>query len=351
MSQISDLSLQDYEELERQRMERNAWDITHQLVDRLDDAPVLLDFIRRFPSQKSEDLFFVDQNRIKRYTDAAQGIKQSLPGSSYYKKMFDFIDDRYDIGELNMEYKRELCVEKKGDICSFCRDTNWTGPEMNRIPRPWPDYTKLPECHYKHVEETPLITESDQQRAPDDFQPRANLKMAFENNTVSLNDMESIEDFCNKYGVTEKVVKEHLEHLQTLKRLRDMRSSERQRGKLERQNKSYDDYNWVKLVEDGEIGKLLVPELHKYIEHHNLPITGKKRDKIRRIITSVYTNQERDIPEREYEYTSEDGESESEDEIEDNQYNWQWKWQWPWSGRGSNKHWHYWNVYSFRKAF
>ena len=44
--EISALSLQDYEQLEAERMQKNAWRVTDQLVMRLDDAPVHSEFIR-----------------------------------------------------------------------------------------------------------------------------------------------------------------------------------------------------------------------------------------------------------------------------------------------------------------
>jgi hypothetical protein len=214
-----------------------------------------------------------------------------------------------------MEYIKEACVEKTGELCSFCNESKWTGPNMLRIPRPWPDHTQLPSYHYNHVQDTPI-----EEREPDDYQPRANLKRAFNNQSVTLDGAESISTFCDKYIVTEKVVREYLEHLQNLNRIKEIRVSDRQRGRVEKQNKQYDDYMscmWDTLVEQGEIGTLLVSELDKYLHYHSLPTTGEKKDKMRRIIAHIYSNQERDIPDREFQYVSDEDESESEDDIEE----------------------------------
>ena len=37
-----------------------------------------------------------------------------------------------------MEYLRESCT-KQEDKCDNCRSTEWQGPVMERIPRPFPD--------------------------------------------------------------------------------------------------------------------------------------------------------------------------------------------------------------------
>ena len=51
-----------------ERMEKNVWNVTHQLVDRLDGAPVLSEFIRSFPSLKSNRQFFFNKDRLKKFS-------------------------------------------------------------------------------------------------------------------------------------------------------------------------------------------------------------------------------------------------------------------------------------------
>ncbi len=42
MVDIADLSVKATESLEDERMEKNVWNVTHQLVDRLDGAPCFI---------------------------------------------------------------------------------------------------------------------------------------------------------------------------------------------------------------------------------------------------------------------------------------------------------------------
>ena len=273
---IANLSVKETESLEDERMEKNAWNVTHQLVDRLDGAPVLSELIRSLPSLKSNRQFFFNKDRLKKFSAAPETTKMSLPGSYYFKKIFDFFEDHYEVGELYMEYKRDSCVDKNGTKCKFCNDTDWKGMPMDRISRPWPDYTKLPEFHYKHFSETLSTDESGNPRRPDDFQPRANLNVMFEENSISLDDAESIERFTKKFIVAENLTRDYLEHLQNLKRMKEIRTHEKQKERNQIQAKGYHDYNWEELVEERTIGKLLVKELDRYLEHNNLPMTGKQ---------------------------------------------------------------------------
>ena len=213
-----------------------------------------------------------------------------------------------------MEYKRESCVDKKGTKCKFCDDTDWKGIPMERISRPWPDYTKLPDFHYKPFSETPGTDELGNLRRPDDFQPRANLKAMFEEDSISLDDADSIERFSKKFIVAENLTRDYLEHLQNLKRMKVIRTREKQKQRDQIQAKGYHDYNWEELVEERTIGKLLVKELDKYLDHNNLPMTGKKKEKVRRIVAHLYTqlDKDRNAHEGRFEITSE-----SESEVED----------------------------------
>ena len=91
-----------------------------------------------------------------------------------------------------MEIIRFHCEEKSGIACGYCSSNGWVGPPMGRIPRPIPDIDKLPEHHYKSVFTTSSHDDDGTLRQVDDYQPRVNLKKAFNSETVSLNDKPSI---------------------------------------------------------------------------------------------------------------------------------------------------------------
>ena len=72
-----------------------------------------------------------------------------------------------------MEYLRESCT-KQEDKCDNCRSTEWQGPVMERIPRPFPD--KPREGHYLDIFSTLKTNEDGSPQEIDDFLPRAQVK-------------------------------------------------------------------------------------------------------------------------------------------------------------------------------
>ena len=107
-----------------------------------------------------------------------------------------------------------------------------------------------------------------------------------------------------------------------------MRSKEKKSQVAAKRSKNVTDYDWNTLLTDGAIGKLTVAELNKYLEHHNLPLDGKKPDKIRTIAAhissdllrghaSVQVHADTDEEDEEEEIIEEVS-SESEEENEEN---------------------------------
>ena len=86
------------------------------------------------------------------------------------------MDSDYEKGELYMEYKCDTCFDKTGLCCEFCSKYGWVGPQMERIPRPEPDYDKLPNYHYKSEFDNAKKQPSGKERQADDFQPRKKLE-------------------------------------------------------------------------------------------------------------------------------------------------------------------------------
>lgn len=167
---------------------------------------------------------------------------------------------------------------------------------MERIPRPMPDTHKLPEHHYLPVDQTPIIDESGMPRKPGDYQPRAVMKKLFDEDKLSQ--PEEIKEFCDKYVVSFSSTQAYLHHLKGLKQMKEIRSNQRSANKQERNDKTVEDYDWNKLVDDGLLGKLTLVDLNKYLIHHQLSVAGKKADKVRRIIAHVsssFENKELDI--------------------------------------------------------
>ena len=69
--------------------------------------------------------------------------------------------------------------------CVFCKESHslqiaWTGPATERIPRPIPDQSALPEFKYLSVLTSSNNDENGKKRIPNDWKPRSNIKKLFE---------------------------------------------------------------------------------------------------------------------------------------------------------------------------
>ena len=214
--------------------------------------------------------------------------KKDVPGAAYMKKIVSFRDTHYERGELYMEYQKRDCTKTSHDkqACLHCDSCQWVGPSMSRIPRPWPDELQLPNFHYKDVFESPN-TVGGVSRCIDDWQLRHNIKENFNNGTLKLNDEEAISLFSEKCIVEKELAKDYLHHLTNLERMKNIRADDRLKKQQNRRQKGFQDYDWDTLCRTGEIQKLLLHEIEKYLSHFNLPVLGKKADKVRRVMAHV----------------------------------------------------------------
>ena len=138
-----------------------------------------------------------------------------------------------------------------------------------------PDYTSLGTYKYGHVRDTPLQIDN-HQRAVDDFQTRKQLKLAFAEGKLTLDDDEKINDFCNKFIVDRALVVKRLEAMQWSK----FRKPKTEEERKEEEMKKYSDFIWVKLAGGKGLDKLKVKSSNKYLHHHMLlhcPQTEKKK--------------------------------------------------------------------------
>ena len=128
-------------------------------------------------------------------------------------------------------------------------------------------------------------------RDVDDYQPRANLKKMYAAN--ELDTEESINNFSKKYIVPVNIVKQYIEHLRILERVKCIRARQRCNLKKNIDIKTYADYDWLKLLLNGSLTKLKVKELDKYLSKHELPSKRKlKNEKIQIIAAHIQTTQE-----------------------------------------------------------
>ena len=83
--------------------------------------------------------------------------RNDMPGSAYIHKILEFIEKHVESGELYAKFLKGSCKEKDGSLCKHCCVTDgpeeiaWTGPATERIPRPIPDQSALPEFKYLSI--------------------------------------------------------------------------------------------------------------------------------------------------------------------------------------------------------
>ena len=127
-------------------------------------------------------------------------------------------------------------------------------------------------------------------REIDDFAPRANIKRLFNEGKLASNNSEQIKDAASYLCVKEEHITQYLKHLEELQYTAALRVNERKKKKQAEINQRYSDYNWSEMIEKNTLKSLKVMELEKYLQYHNLPINGKKNDKIKQIKAHFYIN-------------------------------------------------------------
>ena len=123
-------------------------------------------------------------------------------------------------------------------------------------------------------------------RPVDDYMPRTQIKKYF--SRKKLETAKEIEEFSRTFVVSEDLVKtyvKHLKHLEFLKSLRNKATTEKRQN---REAKTYEDYNWNKLVLTGGLSSFYVGELNTYLKKHLLPWKKNlKNEKITTIATHL----------------------------------------------------------------
>ena len=135
-------------------MQKNAWKIVHVLAARTDDAPVHSEYIKFLVAEGPDDGLFFNQGQLKEYFLSNRNERKiAVPGAACIRKIINFRDTHYERGESYFEYLKGDCsrTSSNNQSCAHCKDSEWVGPEMSRIPRPWPDESRMPEHHYRDV--------------------------------------------------------------------------------------------------------------------------------------------------------------------------------------------------------
>ena len=89
--EIQSMSLEEYENYEEMRMQCNAWYVSKIVQERIQDAPVLSEYISSIVSDKPYQMFFPNQDLLYEFSQKSSELaKEEVPGASYFKKILDF---------------------------------------------------------------------------------------------------------------------------------------------------------------------------------------------------------------------------------------------------------------------
>ena len=248
------------------RHQYNAFKVCNDLTCRIDGAPVPNGYMKSYTSQKNKELFFSNHQHMKEFLGATEKEKESVPGCHYFKKVHDFFDIHFGVGEKYMEFVRYCCSDSTGAPCAHCAESGWVSTNCTRVSKPMPDYS-ADGHHYKSVLDTPLEIDG-KVRSVDAFQPRKNVKEYLAQEMLKSDNY--FEHFCRTFACEKILVKKYVQHLQILEINKWKRVDIRKIQQQEEESNRYKEYDWTKLFEEGELKKLKVKELDKYLIHHNL---------------------------------------------------------------------------------
>ena len=85
--EIKQMSPQSYEGYGKKRMEKNAGYVCSQVVERINDAPVLKEYIKSELSEPPDELFFFNSVYFDNYRGASERNKAQVPGAAYFRKI------------------------------------------------------------------------------------------------------------------------------------------------------------------------------------------------------------------------------------------------------------------------
>ena len=157
---------------------------------------------------------------------------------------------------------------------------------VQRVPRPKPDKTVLPELKYLPYDKTLNTTDEGHPREVDDFQPRAQIRKRVKNGTLSLSDGDKIASFSEDFAVEEEYVRNYLEHLQHLELKKLKRKEETRKNKEAQSQLSCNDYDWDDMHRKGTLKKKPVKVLDIFLERHKLENKTMKKENKRLLINA-----------------------------------------------------------------
>ena len=210
---VKSMSLKDLKYFEESMKEKNAWCIAEEVRVRIDDEPGPgQSFMQSLLTEKKVLQFFHNSNYLNAWRKAGKRVKSTLPGHNYFNMTEMQMKSHCDIGELFYEFQRFKCNSEECSLCGKSQDMPFQ--VIDPFPRPVPESDA---GHYKTYENTSSYQENGQLRIPDDFQPRKQCEILFNEGRIDTKNSEALNGFCTKYLAEKSLVVEFLMHKEDLK--------------------------------------------------------------------------------------------------------------------------------------
>ena len=92
----------------------NVWQVTQEVADRIEGAPVLKEFMKSFLTPKVDDQFFFNKEHLDEYfSTSSVAVKKSVPGYNYIQKIEQYYQDHFETGKLHGVLTRRLLCTRK----------------------------------------------------------------------------------------------------------------------------------------------------------------------------------------------------------------------------------------------
>ena len=278
--EVSNLDSRKFKELSFQAQVKNSHHITQQLVQRINGAPCLGNYITGRIGLPMEDQFL---GFLKPFINGILSASDSskVPGGNFALELGTYADAHSVRGQLYSEQAREKCLILLGGICQQCLDNpQKTGEKLILVPQPEVD---MASGLYLDVSDS-----SFRDRVIDDFLPRKNIDQLY--NSHKLASEEEILQCSKKLLVERKLIDKRILHLRLLALKKELRRKDTEDKRRERNVKVFEDYNWEEEIEINNFKNLVVKDLVKYCIKFNLNARGRKDDLKNRVRGHWFTN-------------------------------------------------------------
>ena len=98
------MSAKGLEDLENDRMKKNARRVAEEVRLRIDGEPAPNGFLGAIVSEKPGGEFFYNKEYLSKYNNTSKSKRHVIPGHAYFNRVESFFESHYERGELYFEF-------------------------------------------------------------------------------------------------------------------------------------------------------------------------------------------------------------------------------------------------------